>query len=155
QPPACSWARHRIGITAEACRPTGYFSISRFAQARFSGVKAKLAGCWSGGARRRTDITTGLAYNAAMPGSEALRRPDVAALHYSFAGLRLLIKRRPDQPGHRNLNAGRIQDNVAISPDIGEQPAVLISHVMQDRTPLRYDDEVMVNARHREVFDEL
>src|SRR5262245_20689916 len=56
QPPDCSWARHRIGITAEACRPSGYLAISRFAQARFSGVNAKLAGCCSGGARRRTDI---------------------------------------------------------------------------------------------------
>src|SRR5712671_5295805 len=105
QPPACSWARHRIGITAEACRPCGYFAISRFAQSRFSGVKAKLAGCWSGGARRRTDISGGLAYNFAMRGNEAFRRHDVAALRSSLAGLRLLIKRRPDQPGHWNPNA--------------------------------------------------
>src|SRR5215475_10521350 len=56
QPPACSWARHRSGITAEACRPSGYLVICCFAQARFSGVKAKVSGCCSGGARRRTDI---------------------------------------------------------------------------------------------------
>src|SRR5262245_33665761 len=56
QPPACSCARHRIGITAEACRPSGYFAICAFAQVRFSAVNAKLPGCSSFGARRRTDI---------------------------------------------------------------------------------------------------
>src|SRR3954451_23195230 len=56
QPPLCSCARHMIAITAEACRPGGYFSICFLAQARFSSLKAKLAGCSSFGARRRTDI---------------------------------------------------------------------------------------------------
>src|SRR5882757_9520578 len=56
QPPLCSCTRHMIAITAEACRPGGYFSICFFAQARFSSVKAKLAACCSFGARRRTDI---------------------------------------------------------------------------------------------------
>src|SRR5947209_6450736 len=56
QPPLCSCARHMIAITAEACRPGGYFCICCLAQARFSSVKAKLAGCSSFGARRRTDI---------------------------------------------------------------------------------------------------
>src|ERR1700710_614373 len=56
QPPLCSCTRHMIAITAEACRPGGYFSICFLAQARFSSVKAKLAGCSSFGARRRTDI---------------------------------------------------------------------------------------------------
>src|SRR6266849_7444765 len=112
QPPACSWARHRIGITAEACRPSGYFAISRFAQSRFSGVNAKLAGCWSGGARRRTDITTGLADNSAMHGNNVFRRHDMASLRSSLAGLRLLIERRPDQPRHWNLNAGRVQADI-------------------------------------------
>ena len=50
--PSWSCARHKSEITAEAWRPSGYFAISFFAQARFSGVKAKLAGCFS--ARRRT-----------------------------------------------------------------------------------------------------
>ncbi len=44
QPLACSCARQRIGITADACRPSGYFAICPFAQARFSSLKAKLAG---------------------------------------------------------------------------------------------------------------
>src|SRR3954468_12255714 len=56
QPPLCSCARHMIAITAGACRPGGYFSICFLAQARFSSVKTKLAGCSSFGARRRTDI---------------------------------------------------------------------------------------------------
>src|SRR6476659_6319958 len=40
------------GSTAEACRPSGYFLSWSFAQARFSGVKAKSSGCSA--ARRRT-----------------------------------------------------------------------------------------------------
>src|SRR5258707_5782350 len=55
-PPLSPSPRHMIAIPAEACRPGGYFSICFFAQARFSSVKAKLAGCSSFGARRRTDI---------------------------------------------------------------------------------------------------
>src|SRR3954454_13191922 len=43
-------------MTADACRPGGYFAISAFAQARFSSVNVKFAGCSSFGARRRTDI---------------------------------------------------------------------------------------------------
>src|SRR5580658_758715 len=54
QPPHCCWARHRIGITADCWRPSGYCAILPLAQARFSGVKAKLGGCFS--ARRRTLI---------------------------------------------------------------------------------------------------
>src|SRR5687767_8231051 len=52
--PSCSWPRHRMGITAEAWRPGGYFSIWRLAQASFSALKAKLAGCSR--ARRRNDM---------------------------------------------------------------------------------------------------
>src|SRR4051794_17492443 len=65
QPSSCSCARHRIAITAEACRPSGYFVISRFAHARFSSVNEKLAGCNSFGARRRTDICFSLSLQAA------------------------------------------------------------------------------------------
>src|ERR1043166_8602428 len=43
-------------MTADACRPGGNFAICAFAHARFSSVNAKLAGCNSFGARRRTDI---------------------------------------------------------------------------------------------------
>ena len=43
--PSCSWARHSSASTAEASLPGGYLAISRLAQARFSGVKAKLSGC--------------------------------------------------------------------------------------------------------------
>src|ERR1700674_2960265 len=57
QPPACCWARHRTGITAEASRPCGYLAISRFVQARFSAVKANSFGWIAASARRRTDIT--------------------------------------------------------------------------------------------------
>src|SRR5690348_7760557 len=56
QPSCCSCTRHRISITAEASRPSGYFAICFLAQARFSGVNVKFAGCSSFGARRRTDI---------------------------------------------------------------------------------------------------
>src|SRR5690349_22669207 len=56
QPSCCSCTRHRIAIAADACRPGGYLAISCFAQARFSSVNLKLAGCISFGARRRTDI---------------------------------------------------------------------------------------------------
>src|SRR3989442_9772169 len=60
QPPACSWARHSSGITAEACRPSGYLAICPFAHSRFSAVKAKSLGCRCGSARRRTAITPSL-----------------------------------------------------------------------------------------------
>src|SRR6266446_10952356 len=139
QPPDCSWARHRIGITAEACRPSGYLAISRFAQARFSGVKAKLAGCSSGGARRRTDIRGGLAYGR-------------AALRSSPVGLRVV---RPDQISDRDLDARRVQDYVAVPPDVDGPLTLAVPLVMRDRTLLRQYDEIVVNARHREVFDEL
>src|ERR1700759_5117424 len=56
QPSCCSCARHRIAIAAEAWRPGGYLAISFLAKARLSSVNAKLAGCISFGARRRTDI---------------------------------------------------------------------------------------------------
>src|SRR3954468_14472428 len=56
QPSCCSWTRHRIGMTAEGCRPSGYLAICCFAQARLSSEKANFAGCSSFGARRRTDI---------------------------------------------------------------------------------------------------
>src|ERR1700722_14542057 len=73
QPSCCSCARHRIAIAAEAWRPSGYFVISAFAQARFSGVKAKLAGCFSLGARRRTDISTNLSLRTARgPGVQGI-----------------------------------------------------------------------------------
>src|SRR6516225_7206058 len=64
QPSFCSCARHRIAIAADACRPCGYLVISRLAQARFSSVKAKLSGCCSSGARRRTDICSRLSLHA-------------------------------------------------------------------------------------------
>jgi hypothetical protein len=43
--PSCSCARHSSGMIALACRPSGYLVICASAQARFSGVKAKLSGC--------------------------------------------------------------------------------------------------------------
>ena len=54
--PSCSWPRHNSEITALAWRPGGYLAICSFAQAAFSALKAKLAGCMSGGARRRSDM---------------------------------------------------------------------------------------------------
>src|SRR3954453_23735697 len=57
QPSCCSWTRQRMAITAEACRPAGYFAICCLANARFSSVNAKLAGWTSFGANRRTDIS--------------------------------------------------------------------------------------------------
>src|SRR5450756_697179 len=65
QPSCCSGTRHRIGITAEAWRPSGYLAICSLAQARFSAVKVKFAGCSSFGARRRTDIVVSLSLHAA------------------------------------------------------------------------------------------
>src|SRR5436190_97893 len=76
QPPACSCARQRIGITADACRPSGYFVICPFAQARFSSLNAKLPGCSSLGARRRTDIETSSLSVTAL--SRAGQRTDAA-----------------------------------------------------------------------------
>src|SRR5689334_17231109 len=58
QPSCCSCTRQRMAIAADAWRPGGYFDISFLAQARFSSENAKLAGCNSFGARRRTDIAT-------------------------------------------------------------------------------------------------
>src|ERR1700759_583067 len=52
--PSCSWPRHKSAITADAWRPAGYLAISFCAQSAFSALKAKLAGCISGGARRRS-----------------------------------------------------------------------------------------------------
>ena len=43
--PSCSCARQSSGITAEACRPSGYLPTCPFAHSRFAGVKAKLSGC--------------------------------------------------------------------------------------------------------------
>src|SRR5436305_9852279 len=57
QPPACSCARHRIGMTADCWRPSGYFAIWSLAQSKFSAVKENSFGCSSGGARRRTAIS--------------------------------------------------------------------------------------------------
>src|SRR5215203_3229217 len=56
QPPACSCARHNSGITADACRPAGYFWISRAAQFSLSAVKANSWGWTSAEARRRLDM---------------------------------------------------------------------------------------------------
>src|SRR5712675_846371 len=120
QPPDCSWARHRIGITAEACRLSGYLAISRFAQARFSGVKAKLAGCTSGGARRRTDITRGLACN-------------MGALRSSPISLQVV---RPDQIGDRDLDPRRVQGYIAVPPDVDRPLTLVVPLVMRDRTLL-------------------
>src|SRR5690348_6326957 len=52
--PSCSWPRQSSEITAEAWRPGGYLAISSFAHSPFSALKAKLEGCMSGGARRRS-----------------------------------------------------------------------------------------------------
>src|SRR5579871_5579167 len=65
QPSCCSCTRHRMAIAAEAWRPGGYLAISFLAKARFSSVNAKLAGCNSFGARRRTDIVSRLSLHAA------------------------------------------------------------------------------------------
>src|ERR1700733_15057118 len=54
--PSCSWPRQSSEITALAWRPCGYLAISPFAHSAFSAVKAKPAGCISGGARRRSDM---------------------------------------------------------------------------------------------------
>src|ERR1700690_3748525 len=50
----CFCARHNSASTVDACRPRGYFAISRSAHASFSVVNSKFVGCSS--ARRRTDI---------------------------------------------------------------------------------------------------
>src|SRR5947209_833128 len=71
QPAFCSCARHNTGMTAEAWRPAGYFAICCFTQTRFSSVNAKLAGCNSFGARRRTDIILFLAIDSADVAGEA------------------------------------------------------------------------------------
>src|ERR1700761_9526722 len=64
--PACGpGARHRIAIAAEAWRPSGYLAIWALAHSRFSGENAKVAGCTSLGARRRTDISLSLSLRAA------------------------------------------------------------------------------------------
>src|SRR4029079_13759764 len=60
QPLFCSCARHRIGITADCWRPSGYLAICFLAHARLSAVNANASGCNSGGARRRTDMRNGL-----------------------------------------------------------------------------------------------
>src|ERR1700712_2452929 len=52
--PSCSCPRHNNAITAEAWRPCGYLAISLFAHSALSALKAKPAGCMSGGARRRS-----------------------------------------------------------------------------------------------------
>src|SRR5580658_6320656 len=54
--PSCSWPRHNSEITADAWRPCGYLAMVAFTHCAFSALKAKLAGCISGGARRRSDI---------------------------------------------------------------------------------------------------
>src|SRR5688572_1561233 len=54
--PSWSCARIRSGITADCCRPGGYFAIVDSAQARFSGENAKPGGWISSAARRRTDM---------------------------------------------------------------------------------------------------
>ena len=53
-------------MIADCWRPGGYFSICFFAQATFSAVKVKVAGCSSFGARRRTDMVFSLSMNAAL-----------------------------------------------------------------------------------------
>src|SRR6202167_1352932 len=50
----CFSRGHNSASTADACRPRGYFAISRSAHASFSVVNSKFVGCSS--ARRRTDI---------------------------------------------------------------------------------------------------
>src|SRR6476620_1408070 len=66
QPPACSCARHNSGMTAEACRPSGYFAIWPLAHFTFAAVKAKFVGWISAGARRRTAIIHSLDRAAAL-----------------------------------------------------------------------------------------
>src|SRR3954452_9722337 len=51
QPPICSWARQRIGMTADACLPGGYLAMTSFTHTRLAGVKAKFSG-WMGSRRR-------------------------------------------------------------------------------------------------------
>src|SRR5215468_4388564 len=103
QPPDCSWVRHRIGITAEACRPSGYLAICCFAQARFSAVKAKLVGCCSGGARRRTDITGGLAQNNAS----------AAWAHWSYSPVHL-----PEHDVERAEDGRNVGQQVAAANEV-------------------------------------
>jgi len=54
--PSCSWPRQSSEITADAWRPCGYLAMVALAHWAFSALKAKLAGCISGGARRRSDM---------------------------------------------------------------------------------------------------
>src|SRR6185312_339982 len=54
--PSCSWPRHKSEITALAWRPAGYLAMVVLAHSAFAGLKAKLAGWISGGARRRSDM---------------------------------------------------------------------------------------------------
>src|SRR6266700_5774179 len=81
QPSCCYFPRHRIAITADAWQPRGYLAISFFTNARFSSENAKLAGCNSFGARRRTDIVQSLiARGAAAFALSALIRSSQNAL---------------------------------------------------------------------------
>src|SRR6201986_1309726 len=56
--PSCSCARHRIGITADCCRPGGNSAILASAQRWLSAENAKLSGCSVASARRRTLIAS-------------------------------------------------------------------------------------------------
>ena len=57
QPPACSCARHNSGITAEACRPGGYFAISPRGPVLVVRREGERWGWISAAARRRFDIS--------------------------------------------------------------------------------------------------
>jgi len=54
QPPACSWARHRIGITAEAWRPSGIFGDLLLRPGEILRREGEARGLSAAGARRRT-----------------------------------------------------------------------------------------------------
>src|SRR6201995_3671787 len=54
--PSRSWPRHSSEITALAWRPCGYLAMVALAHSAFALLNAKLAGCISGGARRRSDM---------------------------------------------------------------------------------------------------
>ena len=56
QPPACFWACQSNGMTAEACRPAGYFATCVSTKAWLALSKVKLAGWTASGAGRRDDI---------------------------------------------------------------------------------------------------
>src|SRR5260221_1857185 len=81
-PPDCSWDRQGSEIPAEAWRPSGYFAIRSFAQARLSAVKAKRSGWFS--ARRRVAMAiSALAHSGRCEREPTLlmQRPPSSSVH--------------------------------------------------------------------------